>query len=387
MSRLSIITQNKAQATVEELYKDVERRLSASPSGLCPVDVASSFLKMCHAQSCGKCVPCRIGLGQLEKLLDDVLDGNATLDTIDLIEKTAESIYFSADCAIGYEAANMVLKGIRGFRDDFVEHIEHGRCKCALNQPVPCVAQCPAGVDIPGYISLVEAGRNADAVRLIRKDNPLPAVCGLICEHPCEVRCRRSMMDASINIRGLKRFAVEHAGSVPVPKPLPPTGKKVARTSRSTTSSAFFTLSAISALESFTYFSTVFPFLSTYVVLTLLSLSPKATFSKTLRCGKSAYFWKTVFTGLWLGGRLLMSWPWRRIFPLVGISKPAIMRRVVVFPQPEGPRKVTNSPLRTYRFILSMTLTPSNSLQTSTSSIILVAFFSISVLQKQCGFY
>lgn len=228
MSRLSIITQNKAQATVEELYKDVERRISASPSGLCPVDMASSFLKMCHAQSCGKCVPCRIGLGQLEKLLDDVLDGNATLDTIDLIEKTAESIYFSADCAIGYEAANMVLKGIRGFRDDFVEHIEHGRCKCALNQPVPCVAQCPAGVDIPGYISLVEAGRNADAVRLIRKDNPLPAVCGLICEHPCEVRCRRSMMDASINIRGLKRFAVEHAGSVPVPKPLPPTGKKVA---------------------------------------------------------------------------------------------------------------------------------------------------------------
>lgn len=90
------------------------------------------------------------------------------------------------------------------------------------------MAQCPAGVDIPGYISLIEAGRNADAVRLIRKDNPLVAVCGLICEHPCEVRCRRSMMDASINIRGLKRYAVEHAGDVPVPKPLSPTGKKVA---------------------------------------------------------------------------------------------------------------------------------------------------------------
>ncbi|HIU58778.1 MAG TPA: FAD-dependent oxidoreductase [Candidatus Scatosoma pullistercoris] len=228
MSRLSIITQNKAQATVEELYKDVERRISASPSGLCPVDMAASFLKMCHAQSCGKCVPCRIGLGTLEKLLDDVLDGNATLDTIELIRKTAEGIYYSADCAIGYEAARMVLKGIEGFRDDFVEHIEHGRCKCTLNQPVPCVAQCPAGVDIPGYISLVEAGRNADAVRLIRKDNPLVAVCGLICEHPCEVRCRRSMMDASINIRGLKRYAAEHAGDVPVPNPLPPTGKKVA---------------------------------------------------------------------------------------------------------------------------------------------------------------
>ena len=51
MSRLSIITQSKAQTTIEELYKDLERRISASPSGLCPVDLASSFLKMCHAQS------------------------------------------------------------------------------------------------------------------------------------------------------------------------------------------------------------------------------------------------------------------------------------------------------------------------------------------------
>ncbi len=114
MSRFSIITQSKAQTTVEELYKDLERRISASPPGLCPVDLASSFLKMCHAQSCGKCVPCRVGLGQLQTLMDDVLDGEGTLDTIDLIEKTARNIFYSADCAIGYEAAQMVLKGIEG---------------------------------------------------------------------------------------------------------------------------------------------------------------------------------------------------------------------------------------------------------------------------------
>ena len=118
MSRLSIITQNKAQTTVEELYKDLERRISASPSGLCPVDLAASFLKMCHARSCGKCVPCRVGLGQLQNLMESVLDGEATLDTIDMIEKTAKNIFYSADCAIGYEAARMVLKGIKGFRDD-----------------------------------------------------------------------------------------------------------------------------------------------------------------------------------------------------------------------------------------------------------------------------
>ncbi|MGI6070095.1 MAG: NAD(P)-binding protein [Blautia sp.] len=228
MSRLSIITRNQAQTTVEGLYKDLERRIVASPPGLCPVDLAVSFLKVCHAQTCGKCVPCRIGLGQLQNLLESVLEGEATLDTIDLIEMTARDIYMTADCAIGYQAAEMVLKGVKGFRDDYEEHILKGRCTCNLDQPVPCRALCPAGVDIPGYIALVAEERYADAVRLIRKDNPMVSVCAMICEHPCESRCRRNMMDDAVNIRGLKRFAVDMAGEVEIPKPKERTGRKVA---------------------------------------------------------------------------------------------------------------------------------------------------------------
>lgn len=228
MSRLDIATPNRAQTVIEGLYKDLERRIIASPPGLCPVDMATSFLKLCHAQTCGKCVPCRVGLGQLENLLNDVLNGRATLETIDLIEKTARVISNSADCAIGYEAANMVLKGVKDFKNDYVEHIVNKRCICNLDQPVPCVALCPAGVDIPGYIALISEERYADAVRLIRKDNPFPTACALICEHPCEARCRRNMIDDSVNIRGLKRYAVDNAGKVTVPACAPATGKKVA---------------------------------------------------------------------------------------------------------------------------------------------------------------
>lgn len=228
MSRLSILTSNTAQTTVESLYKDLERRIIASPPGLCPIDLASSFLKICHAQTCGKCVPCRIGLGQLENLLEDVLNGKATLETIDLIESTARAVFYSADCAIGFEAACMVLKGVQGFRDDYESHILKKRCTFELEQPVPCVSLCPAGVDIPGYVALVAAGRYADAVRLIRKDNPMPIVCAMICEHPCETRCRRNMIDDSVNIRGLKLYAVEHSGDVPVGKNAPSTGKSIA---------------------------------------------------------------------------------------------------------------------------------------------------------------
>ena len=228
MSRLSIDTQNTAEKTVEELYKDLERRVQASQPGLCPVDLAASFLKTCYAQSCGKCVPCRVGLGQLEKMLAQVLDGPADPELLDLIERTAQSIYYSADCAIGSEAARMILKGVRGFRDDYIEHIEHGRCIGKHNQPVPCVSQCPAHVDIPGYIALIHEERYTDAVQLIRKDNPFPSVCGMICEHPCEVRCRRTLVDDAVNIRGLKRYACEHSGELPVPEVAESTGKKIA---------------------------------------------------------------------------------------------------------------------------------------------------------------
>ena len=228
MSRLSITTKNQAQTTVETLYKDLERRIDASQPGLCPVDLAASFVHMCHTQSCGKCTPCRIGLGQLENLMNKVLDGEAEEETLDVIEKTAEGIFASADCAIGSEAARMVLKGIKGFRDEYESHVKYGKCGGSHHQAVPCISLCPAHVDIPGYIALIHDGRYEDAVNLIRKDNPFPAACGMICEHPCEADCRRNMVDDPINIRGLKRYAVEHEDNIKTPAKAEPTGKKVA---------------------------------------------------------------------------------------------------------------------------------------------------------------
>ena len=228
MSRLEVKMPGQAQAVVEQLYRNMERRIAASPPGLCPVDMALNFLNLCQAQTCGKCVPCRIGLTQLSNMIREVLDGDPPVGILRRIENTAQVIVDTADCAIGIDAAQLVLMGLKGFRDDYEEHILHHRCLGSLKNPVPCVALCPAGVDIPGYIALVNEGRCADAVRLIRKDNPFPVACAYICEHPCEARCRRNMVDDAINIRGLKRYAVDYAGPVPQPQPAPATGKSVA---------------------------------------------------------------------------------------------------------------------------------------------------------------
>ncbi|MDO4439181.1 MAG: NAD(P)-binding protein [Eubacteriales bacterium] len=228
MSRLEILTPSKSQLVVEELYRNLEQRIVASPPGLCPVDITRAFIEMCHAQTCGKCVPCRVGLLQLRNILTDVLDGKADERTLELIEETALSIMQTADCAIGYEAAHMVWKSVTSCRDDYEEHVKNGRCSCLISQPVPCVALCPAHVDIPGYIALVRDKRYADAIQLIRKDNPFPSTCGFICEHPCEARCRRNMVDSSINIRGIKRSAADYAGKVAPPLCGKSTGKKIA---------------------------------------------------------------------------------------------------------------------------------------------------------------
>ena len=226
MSRLQIQTPRQSERTVAELYRDLERRIAVAPTGNCPVELTGAFLRLCLAQSCGKCVPCRVGLSKMSEIIDKILDGKGSEDDLDTLEYSAKSIADTADCAIGHEAAQIISNGFAAFKDDYLSHIGHGRCISSF-AAVPCVTNCPAHVDIPGYIALVRHGRYADAVRLIREDNPFPSVCGLICEHPCESHCRRNIVDTSVNIRGLKRAAIENAGKVPAPQCLPPTGKRV----------------------------------------------------------------------------------------------------------------------------------------------------------------
>lgn len=222
------MTESRAETVVENIYKDMERRIAASPPGICPIDLTWAFLKMCHAQTCGKCVPCRVGLTQVCNLIEDIMKHRATMETLERLENLAHVINESADCAIGVEAARMVLRGLDGFREDYISHIQDHHCLSSIPQSIPCVANCPAGVDIPGYVALVGKKRYADAVRLIRKDNPFPTACALVCEHPCETRCRRTLLDAPVNIRGLKRTAVDRAGDVPAPVCMESTGKRVA---------------------------------------------------------------------------------------------------------------------------------------------------------------
>ena len=200
-----------------------------TPPGTCPITVQYSILCASLAQTCGKCVPCRDGLPQLARMLSSVLDGTAAPDTLAQMKTLAEQIRDTSDCIIGWHTAEEFLKGLETFRAEYESHIRDRRCLAGTEQKIPCVHQCPAHVNVPGYIALIRNGDCAGAINLIRKDNPFPTACAMICEHPCEARCRRQLLDDAINIRGLKKFAVDQiaADKVAVPEANPATGKRI----------------------------------------------------------------------------------------------------------------------------------------------------------------
>jgi len=205
-------------------------RITSYPPGMCPLVLYRSLLQMSMNQSCGKCVPCRDGLVEVERLLNSILKGEGSDATLSKMKELCIMIMQTADCAVGVVAANMILHSMEEFADEYKSHIASQRCVENTVQTVPCITLCPAHVNVPGYIALINAGRYADAVNLIRDRNPFPTACAMVCEHPCENKCRRQIIDEPINIRGLKKFAVDqvNAREVKPPKANVKTGKKIA---------------------------------------------------------------------------------------------------------------------------------------------------------------
>lgn len=227
MSRLTIETRTVDAAGHERLSALAGARLSALPPEQCPVDLTVSLTRLYLSESCGKCTPCRVGLAQCAAIMDRILAGEGKASDVETLRATARMIYDSADCAIGFEAGRTLVAALDSFAKDFASHVERDFCTKQVSALAPCRETCPAHIDIPGYLSCVRAGRNVDALRVIRNDNPLPTVCGYVCEHPCEVNCRRALVDSAVNICGVKRYAADNAPAYEPPMRAPLTGKSV----------------------------------------------------------------------------------------------------------------------------------------------------------------
>ena len=200
----------------------------------CMVDTARYFMDFICDESCGKCLPCRNGTRRMLEILERITEGKGRPEDLELLEELAGTIQQTAMCGLGQTAPNPVLSTLKYFRSEYEAHIYEKHCSagvCAELQTSPCRNACPANVFIPGYMSLLAAGRTEDAYRLIRQDNPFPAVCGRVCTHPCEDHCRRAQVDEPLAICSVKRFIGDYAlrdeYNVPLVEPRPATGKRI----------------------------------------------------------------------------------------------------------------------------------------------------------------
>jgi len=166
-------------------------------------------------------------------LLHDVAWGRAGSDHLAAMQSLARELVEDSPDSDSREAGKIVGTALSEYHEVFVSHVETHNCStgdCIKLAPAPCQMACPSGIDIPTYVTLIGLGRDAEAIEVIRRDNPFPWVCGLVCTRPCEFMCVRGRIDTPVSIKLLKAFASERALSerqYKNPPKEPDKGKKV----------------------------------------------------------------------------------------------------------------------------------------------------------------
>ena len=206
----------------------------------CMVDVARYFIEFTHSESCGKCIPCRVGLNKCLRILNRVTEGAGTTRHVELLDELSRYIRDCSLCGLGQTAPNPVLTTLRHFRSEFEDHILARRCVAGVCEELalsPCENSCPLHMNIPRFLQLYKEGNLEQAFLSVILDNPLPSSTGRVCQHPCDNRCRRQTLDQSVNMREVHRFIgdsifqsdkyetmVKAVGA----RKLEPTGRKIA---------------------------------------------------------------------------------------------------------------------------------------------------------------
>jgi len=190
----------------------------------CMVEFAKYFLTFASAESCGKCVPCRVGGKRLLEVLTKITEGHGTMDDLETIRRISKHMKEVSLCALGQLTPGPVMAALRFFEKEFIQHIQDkvcvaGQCKALVR--AKCLNACPAEVESPAYLALVAQGRYAEGLAIHREHNPFALVCGRVCPAFCEERCRRGELDQPVAIRLVKRFMADQEYATPwTPEPI-----------------------------------------------------------------------------------------------------------------------------------------------------------------------
>lgn len=199
------------------------------------VAMAAEYVKRVQEKHCcAKCTPGKKGTRVLQDTLKRIVTGHGEERDLETIEGLAELLE-QCKCTLCMTSAIPVIDTVKYFRNDYLAYIS-GQKKAVLAKAyhdkltAPCTDRCPAHIDIPAYVEEIKEYRFDESLTSIRRNMPIPAVCGRVCPHPCESACRRGLVDDPISIMVLKRVPSDHEWmhhKQPPMRPKPPSGKKV----------------------------------------------------------------------------------------------------------------------------------------------------------------
>ncbi len=178
------------------------------------VEALRVFFKQVQKESCGRCIPCRIGSQVIAEKLDRLVVGKGTASDLQVLARLGRLVKDCSLCQLGQSSPVPLLEALSYFAPDFEACL--GRDRPASQKlyyhsllTTPCQNGCPAHIDIYKYIGGIREGCYQEALKVIREKTPLVGTLGRVCVHPCEDNCRRQLVDEPLSIRVLKRFVAD----------------------------------------------------------------------------------------------------------------------------------------------------------------------------------
>jgi len=177
------------------------------------VDMCRAYMEAVQKESCGKCIPCRVGTRVILTILKRIIDGHGTRADLDEMQSLGRMIQESSKCQVGQTGTVALLHCLMYCRDEFLDLIDNkkkvpsGTYK--TKTVAPCSNACPAHLDIPTYVEYVKENKFDEALDVIRNMTCFAGTLGRVCIRPCESNCRRANLDEPISIKYLKRFVAD----------------------------------------------------------------------------------------------------------------------------------------------------------------------------------
>ena len=213
---------------MQPIQSDLADPLASVNEHVCVVRLTRQALYRTWDLGEGLAAPVRGRLARALRLTTEITLGRATPGHL-----TALAALVPQLAADGLDVADTLGRTLRDFRDQWEAHIRRESCpegRCLTLNAAPCHSTCPANIDIPSFMAYLGHGDHRAAIAVIRRDNPLPLVCGLVCPAPCESACMRADHDGSVFIRPMKARAAElclEEGGYPHPELAAPTGQRI----------------------------------------------------------------------------------------------------------------------------------------------------------------